>query len=50
MIPREPDLKVRRDGRIPARNTAEAGAFNTVNERGDMHGASRIVPPQAQIS
>ena len=32
MIPREPDPKVRRDGRIPARKHAEAGAFNTVNE------------------
>lgn len=44
MIPREPDLKVRHDGRIPARTHAEAGALNTVNERGDMHGASRIGP------
>lgn len=50
MIPREPDLKVRRDGRIPARINAEAGALITVNERGHMHGASRINPLQPQIS
>ncbi len=48
MIPREPDPKVRHDGRIPARKHAEAGALNTVNERGHMHGASRINPTKCQ--
>jgi hypothetical protein len=48
MIPREPDPKVRHDGRIPARKHADAGVFNTVNERGHMHGASRIHPARAE--
>lgn len=48
MIPREPDPKVRHDGRIPARKHADAGALKTVNERGHMHGASRIDPTQSE--
>jgi len=45
MIHRDSDPKVRRDGRTPARRTAKAGAKNTVDERGEVHGAFRPQKP-----